>query len=398
MPRDYYVLPAVYQAELNAIWGQSWLFAGHSVEIPEPGDFLLVRCDGASILLIRDADGSLHGMHNLCRHRGMPLVADERGTVERLVCPYHQWVYERDGRLRTCRGMPPGTNKEGLGLKPVAVRETAGLVFFSLARQPPTFEIAEQQFSDMAGPQGLARAKVAATIDYEIEANWKIVWENNRECYHCDVNHPEYIRANFDRYEGELAASTSKRLAAATQAHEQSLAEQGLRLTDAVAGLCRFPDPAGRVWFSANRTPLAEGWVSETLDGRRAAPRMGDYQRDDVGTLRLRSLPNFWNHSSCDHAVSTRLLPLGIARTQARVTWLVDADAVEGRDYTLERLLPFWQRTSEQDWELCRRVQQGVALPAYEPGPLSPDREYNLESFLVWYIAALNNRDQPPRA
>jgi len=71
------------------------------------------------------------------------------------------------------------------------------------------------------------------------------------------------------------------------------------------------------------------------MDGRQVAPLMGDYKASDVGTLRMRTLPNFWNHSSCDHGVSTRLLPAGPQRTAIRVYWLVDEKAEEGRDYEL---------------------------------------------------------------
>jgi Rieske 2Fe-2S family protein len=83
--------------------------------------------------------------------------------------------------------------------------------------------------------------------------------------------------------------------------------------------------------------------------------------------------------------VLTRLTPAGPQCTRVTVQWLVDRDAVEGRDYDLERLLPFWQRTSEQDWDLCERNQAGVRSPAYVPGPYSPVREYNVTAFDDWY-------------
>jgi Rieske 2Fe-2S family protein len=100
-------------------------------------------------------------------------------------------------------------------------------------------------------------------------------------------------------------------------------------------------------------------------------------------------LPNFWTHASCDHAVTTRLVPTDLQSTNVRITWLVSETAQEGIDYELSDLLPFWQLTSEQDWELCERVQRGVGSSAYQPGPLSRDREYNLEAFLCWYLRQL---------
>ena len=147
-----------------------------------------------------------------------------------------------------------------------------------------------------------------------------------------------------------------------------------------------FPDAERNIWFAANRTPLIEGYVSESMDGRQVAPLMGDYPDSEVGTLRVRTLPNFWNHSSCDHGVSTRLLPLGPQKTAVRVWWLVDEHAQEGRDYDLAKLMPFWQLTSEQDWEICERQQRGVNTSAYQPGPYSTYKEYNVEGFVRWYL------------
>jgi Rieske 2Fe-2S family protein len=242
----------------------------------------------------------------------------------------------------------------------------------------------------LARAQGFERARVAAIVDYEIAANWKLVWENNRECYHCNVNHPQYIKSNFDIFEDDRgSARIHQRLAEAIARNEADRQREDLAITHRQGGLAPFPDAEHGIWYSANRTVLAEGYQSESLDGSRVAPLMGDYADGGAGVLRLRTLPNFWTHASCDHAVTTRLLPLGIHRTQARVIWLIRADAREGSDYTLETLLPFWQVTSEQDWALCERVQRGVGSSAYRPGPLSRLREYNLDAFIRWYVRQL---------
>ena len=138
-----------------------------------------------------------------------------------------------------------------------------------------------------------------------------------------------------------------------------------------------------------NRTVLAGGYVSESMDGKPVSTLMGEYEDADVGTLRMRTMPNMWIHASCDHAVSTRLLPSGHEKTSVRVTWLVDRNAVEGRDFHLEKLMPFWQLTSEQDWSLCRAAHRGVTSNGYRPGPLSIHKEYNVDAFIRWYLKSL---------
>ena len=151
---------------------------------------------------------------------------------------------------------------------------------------------------------------------------------------------------------------------------EAKWAAAGLAVSHRDTGMTQFPDAERGIWYSANRTALVEGWVSESMDGAQVSTLMGDYRDPDVGTVRARTLPNFWNHSSCDHGVSTLLLPAGPRKTLARVTWLVHEDAVEGRDYQLGKLMPFWQLTSEQDWAICERQQRGVDSTAYQPGPV----------------------------
>ncbi|HMK96367.1 MAG TPA: SRPBCC family protein, partial [Acidimicrobiales bacterium] len=154
-------------------------------------------------------------------------------------------------------------------------------------------------------------------------------------------------------------------------------------------GLAVFPSP-GRSW-SASRTPLVEGFATESLDGSALAPLMGKYRSYDVGTLRLRALPNFWCHANADHVVTTRLAPAGLERTEIVVTWLVDEAAVEGPDYDVEKLVTVWGRTSEQDWALCERNQRGIRSSAYVPGPLSSRHEANVAAFHNWYLEKLGS-------
>ena len=103
-----------------------------------------------------------------------------------------------------------------------------------------------------------------------------------------------------------------------------------MAITHQASGMAPFPSSGEHGWFSINRTLLSDGYVSETMDGKQVAPLMGDYTDNTVGTLRLRTVPNMWCHASCDHAVSTRLLPIDKTTTEVRVIWLVDSDPVLG--------------------------------------------------------------------
>jgi Rieske 2Fe-2S family protein len=393
LPQAFYSSDEVYRRDLETVWRTGWLFAGHTCEIPKAGDFFTVEVDADSIIVVRQADGGVCALHNVCRHRGSRICNDPCGHSARLVCPYHQWTYGLDGKLLACRGMHPEIDKSTLGLLPVTAREVEGLIFISLAKQPAPFEPAYEAMASLLKPQGFRRAKVAKVADYLVKANWKVVWENNRECYHCNVNHPQYIKANFDHFNADdTTPRIRERMGAVAAKVEAKWAEQGITAMHKQTGMTCFPDAERNIWFSANRTPLIEGYVSETMDGRQVAPLMGDYRDAEVGTLRMRTLPNFWNHSSCDHGVSTRLLPAGPQATAIRVWWLVDEKAVEGRDYDLAKIMPFWQLTSEQDWTICENQQKGINSSAYLPGPYSTFKEYNVNSFVQWYLKMAGGR------
>jgi Rieske 2Fe-2S family protein len=389
LPQPFYSDEEVYRADVKGVWRQGWLFSGHSCEIPKAGDYFTLQVDTDSIIVVRGDDGAIHGLHNVCRHRGSVICTEPEGHATRLVCPYHQWTYRTDGTLLACRGMPDDLDKSQFGLHRVHVREVEGLIFISLAQEPSPFEHAQELLAPFLNPQGFRRAKVAKAVDYLVHANWKLVWENNRECYHCNLNHPQYIKANFDHYNADDTTPRLRDQMAAAAVKVEAKWEDASLDTHKQTGMTLFPDAERDIWFSANRTPLVEGWITESMDGKQVAPLMGDYRDAEVGTLRMRALPNFWNHSSCDHGVSTRLLPLGPQQTAVRVWWLVDEKAVEGRDYDLAKLMPFWQLTSEQDWVICERQQTGINSSAYTPGPYSTFKEYNVDSFVRWYLKKL---------
>ncbi|HVR94465.1 MAG TPA: aromatic ring-hydroxylating dioxygenase subunit alpha [Casimicrobiaceae bacterium] len=392
LPRAFYHNDALYALEMQKIWYEGWLFAGFAFEMPKPGDFLTFTVDSTPVLVIRDDQGEVRAFHNVCRHRGTQLCRTDTGHVRAIVCPYHSWTYSRQGDLIACQGMHDGVDKSALSLRRLHAEVCAGLIYVSLAEAPPDFGPLRARFEAAARPQGFDRAKIATITDYDVESNWKLVWENNRECFHCVGRHPQYVKANFDVYEEAYASEAIRqKMAAAVERTQSKWASQGIAITHTHGGLAPFPDPDHDLWFAADRTVLAEGFDTESMDGRRVAPLMGDYRDADVGVLRMRSMPNFWVHASCDHAVAARLLPTGPRTTRLRAYWLVRDDAREGEDYRLDQLLPFWQLTNEQDWEICKWQQKGVDSIGYQPGPLSQRKEYNVDAFIRWYLKQMQS-------
>ena len=107
----FYSAEEVYQLDLNSVWRQGWLFAGHSCEIRQPGDYFSIELDKDILLITRDEQQRAQAFYNVCRHRGSLICGTSPGRAKRLVCPYHQWSYGLDGRLLHAPGMQPDLDK-----------------------------------------------------------------------------------------------------------------------------------------------------------------------------------------------------------------------------------------------------------------------------------------------
>lgn len=379
LPRPFYMDEAIYRVEMARIFRRGWLFAGHTCQIPETGDYLTYELDGDSILLTRGRDGRIQALFNVCRHRGARVCSRPSGRANRLVCPYHQWTYDLDGRLLAAASMDGAPCLSELGLHRAHVRELDGLIFVSLAHDPPSFAEAHDRISAVIRPHGLDRAKVAHVVSRDIAANWKLVVENQRECYHCPARHPEYVRVHYDTQVDDPAMQAE--IEARLVECRARWAALGLDVS-AVSASSAYTGP----WYRANRTPLRPGFVTESLDGRPVAPLMGDFTEPDVGTARANTYLNFWLHATGDHAATVLVTPLGPSMTRTMTTWLVRGDAVLGVDYDLDRLTAFTLTQSRQDWAILENQALGVRSSRYESGPYSGLKEANVERFVLWYL------------
>jgi glycine betaine catabolism A len=381
LPQGYYTDPGLFDTEMDRVWARGWLFAGVSAELPEPGDSLTWSPGPESVLLIRGDDGQVRAFHNICRHRGCRLLADGPAGLRRVVCPYHQWTYGRDGALRSAWGTGTDLPAAELSLLPLPVADVAGLLLVSFDPDPPSLAAAREAITPQLAPHQLEQTQVAHRASYTVAANWKVLVENNRECYHCRGNHPEFCLSNY-----ELGSSGDRR---STPEYERETRRQEALWT--AAGLAPRPVSfPGGDFFRVARLPLRPGFVTESMSGRRVAPRLGRLPSDEAGSVRLIFLPGTWIHVNCDYAMTTRLRPVSAARTDVDVTFLVRRGAQAGRDYDLAELTHVWTATSEQDWALCEASYAGIRSRGYRPGPLTPLMETAIAQFYDWYLGRLS--------
>jgi Rieske 2Fe-2S family protein len=383
LDQAFYIDPAYHQLDLEHIWYRDWLFVGHDCEIPSAGNYFTVQVGAYAVVVVRGNDGQIKALHNSCRHRGSRVCLEHKGSAAKLVCPYHQWTYDLDGSLLFARQMGEGFDTSKFGMKPVACEAAGGYIFICLADKPMDFAPFRAMMEPYFLPHRLRDAKVAYESTIIEKGNWKLVWENNRECYHCAGNHPELCKT-FP----EAPTVTSVNGAAEDPeiaAHWEKCEAIGLPSQFVI-------DRQGQ--YRATRVPLLREAISYTISGRKAVQmRLSDnVNMDRIGALLLYHYPTTWNHVLSDHAITFRVLPLSATETAVTTKWLVHKDAVEGIDYRLDELTHVWTETNDQDRQIVEENARGIHSPAYEPGPYSEVHEGGVAQFVEWYSSFMEGR------
>ena len=202
LPGPYYYSATVFEAERSAVFFRSWQFVCHISKLREPGHYQVFEIDDQSIIVLRTKQGALKAFHNVCQHRAHRLLEGGGEIPGSIVCPYHGWNYDTDGRLTAARrtNRMADFDRSRICLGTVLVEILAGLVFVnldaharSLGETYPGLEREIRGFLDR--PEDL---QFAYTKDYPLAANWKNSVENYSECYHCPKCHPSLSTQALD--------------------------------------------------------------------------------------------------------------------------------------------------------------------------------------------------------
>jgi Rieske 2Fe-2S family protein len=371
LPQAFYNDRDLFDFDVTEILGRSWLMVGFEAELPAVGSYLAVTIGADPILVVRGRDRLIRAFHNTCRHRGSQICPDGHGQTAKLVCPYHQWTYELDGRLLGASRMPstflPGEHR----LTPLGIGLMGGCIYVSLTPDVPDFAPFSNEVAPLLLPYRLTEAKLAHQSLLVERANWKLVMENARECYHCAMSHPELkrtfpvdIKPGFDFGDDE---------------HNRRFAEK-------MRGLGLRSEPVEGGWWHAGRYPLNPGIETISLDGNAVVNRrMVATDAPEIGGLRWATEPNSFCHAFADYCFMFTVIPVGPQETHVISKWLVHRDATEGIDYHLDRLIEAWTKTNLQDRALAENNQRGVNGRGYAPGPYSENAEDFVIRFTNWY-------------
>jgi Rieske 2Fe-2S family protein len=347
LPQRYFVSPEIFAAEQQNIFLKQWVLVGHQSQIGKPGDYFTAEVAGESLIVVRDQKSTIRGFYNVCRHRGTRLREDQNGHVSAIQCPYHAWTYGLDGRLIGAPHMDevPGFDKANYSLNPVSLALWEGFVFVNLTQSPTPLE---KVFAPLAGKfshWNLDRLQSAKRIDYDVRANWKLIFENYSECYHCPGVHPTLAKLTpYDSAENDLSEGP----------------------------------------FLGGFMPIMKG-NSLTMSGNACALPVGDIKAEDHHRVFYYSIfPNMLLSLHPDYVMVHQLWPQSPDRTLILCDWFFHSEAFERPDFHPDDAIEFWDMTNKQDWHVCELSQRGITSRAYRPGPYSPresipaawDREY----------------------
>ena len=322
MDPEVYRSEAFYEAELDWVFPSSWVFVAHERWLPEPGDFVAETVGSEPVLVVRGSDEGLRAFANVCPHRAS-LLAEGRGNCgRRLVCPYHGWTYELDGRLT---GIPrrqlfaSPVDPSGLGLTELRLDVWEGLVFVNVTGDALELLDYLEDLPDLLGGHDIAGMGLGVSLDDPIAANWKLVMDNAICDYHLSIVHAESIAALVDL---------------------DGLTEQA-GATTAVANV-----PWKQSERPAQACPGLRGAASEGSLGGYVFPNLHVIGFPTGGATIM-----WWT-------------PTSPTTTRARVLSLSHDPEADVRAGT--ELL---SKVQYEDFDVCERMQLGVRSAHYRPGP-----------------------------
>ena len=217
LPPWTYCSSELFELETEKLFKPSWMLVGHVSDIPKVGDFLTFEGFNEKILVIRAETGKVHAFHNICRHRGSKILEGEGNCPRALICPFHGWRYNLQGRLQfipKSEGFP-SLDKETIGLLPVDLEIWQGFVFIRLVSGGESLQTQMKAIVSDIEDYRLEDVQPFSQVDrYTVPVNWKVFHDIDNEGYHVPIGHPSlnqlYGQDYVDSFVDEIPFSVGR--------------------------------------------------------------------------------------------------------------------------------------------------------------------------------------------
>jgi Rieske 2Fe-2S family protein len=350
LPQKYYTSDEVFGQEQERIFNKYWICAGHQSRIPNAGDYFLLNLFDESLIILRDRENQIRAFYNVCRHRGTRICEAAEGKFKSSIqCIYHAWTYGLNGKLIGAPFMKEvgDFRWEDYPLRAAPVELWEGFIFVHLGLDEP--EPFAKTYAPLIGrlnQWNMGGLKSHTRIPYDVNSNWKYVFQNFNECYHCPTIHPLLNKfANYTSSENDLIEGP----------------------------------------FLGGFLSITSGG-SMTVTGRTCALPLGNLDEGERQRGYYYSiLSNLLLNIHPDYVMFHLVFPEAPGRSRVISEWLFHPDADQQPDFRPQEAVDFWHETNLQDWHVCELSQQGVESKAYTPGWYTP-RESLLAAFDEHYL------------
>ena len=343
LEREYFVGDKLFEAETEKVFAKNWLCVGRAEEFDSNFEesYRRVSVGPYDIVIVRRSDASFAAFHNVCSHRGTRLLDQPAGGLKNscVTCPYHAWTYDLDGCLIGAPNMHENDSfdRQQHGLNAIACVNWNGFLMVHLSQTELEFETEFAPIIERIADWNLDEKVVAKTLTYDVKANWKVIFQNYSECYHCPTVHPDLNR--LTPYRG---------------------ATNDLESGPILGG------PMG----------LSDDCETVSTDGKRIAPPFKTLDEEQQRCVYYYTLfPAMFVSAHPDYVMIHDLTRVSNSQTIVKCHFFVTK---ETKPDDLARAVKTWDDVNQQDWQVCELTQLGIQSPAYRPGPYS-----NLEPMLI---------------
>ena len=191
-----YTSSELFRLERDELFHCNWMLIGHVSDFLKAGDYRTLDVGNERAIVIHDVTGELRAFHNVCRHRGSRVVPSTEGNCgHAIVCPFHGWTYELDGRLKNVPRADkfPNLDRSQEGLLPIDLEVWQGFVFVRFRGDGPSVADHLAPIMEQVSPYRLSEMKPCGNsyMAGEVSYNWKIFHDVDNEGYHVPAAHPE---------------------------------------------------------------------------------------------------------------------------------------------------------------------------------------------------------------
>jgi len=334
LPPAIYHDKGIHDLELDRVFRHDWICLGRLAEIPTPGDFLCRDISDSPVVAIRQKDGSVKALANVCAHRAARLLGCD-GHTNRISCPYHSWTYSIDGQLIGAPFMQdtPGFDVSAYRLKELVCDTWEGFVYVSLDANAQAISHRLESLTDLVGDFRMTDyVPVFSQVDIW-QANWKCLVENYMDAYHIHRVH----KNSFGKY------GTSERLTHLFDG-DDAYSYHYVQEDDAPRSVSAHPDNTWLTGDNRNRTFLINVFPAHTMQ----------LQPDMMWYLSI--------------------LPHGVEQLEVRWAVSIPGEILESataKQKHIDELMQLLHQVNSEDQPIVENLSKATRSPEATRGPLS---------------------------